>query len=58
MSRWEAGNFGDDTKQLEPGDTIIVPIEVERIAWLREFKDLTQIMYQIAVTAGVAVALF
>ena len=57
-SRWEAGNFGDDTKQLEPGDTIIVPIEVERIAWLREFKDLTQIMYQIAVTAGVAVALF
>jgi len=58
MSRWELGNFGDDAKQLEPGDTIIVPIEVERIAWLREFKDLTQIMYQIAVTAGVAVALF
>jgi polysaccharide export outer membrane protein len=58
MSRWEAGSFGEDSKQLEPGDTIIVPIEVERIAWLREFKDLTQIMYQIAVTAGVAVALF
>jgi hypothetical protein len=58
MSRWEAANFGDAIKQIEPGDTIIVPVEVERIAWLREFKDFTQILYQIAVTAGVAITLF
>ena len=54
--------FGDDTyrtgKDLEPGDTIVVPEKLERIAWLREFKDITQILYQIAVTAGVIIVAF
>jgi polysaccharide export outer membrane protein len=54
--------FGDDTyrtgKDLEPGDTIVVPEQLERIAWLREFKDITQILYQIAVTAGVIFVAF
>ena len=54
--------FGDDTyrtgKDLEPGDTIVVPEKLERIAWLREFKDITQILYQIAVTAGVIFVAF
>lgn len=39
--------------RLDPGDTIVVPEKLERIAWLREVKDFTQILYQIAVTAGV-----
>ena len=54
--------FGEDTyrtgKDLEPGDTIVVPEKLERIAWLREFKDITQILYQIAVTAGVIIVAF
>jgi protein involved in polysaccharide export with SLBB domain len=54
--------FGDETyrtgKDLEPGDTIVVPEKLERIAWLREFKDITQILYQIAVTAGVIIVAF
>jgi protein involved in polysaccharide export with SLBB domain len=56
--RWETADFGEEKKDLEPGDTIVVPEKLDRVAWLRETKDLTQILYQIAVTAGVAVFLF
>jgi len=56
--RWETTAFGEEAKGLEPGDTIVVPEKLDRVAWLRETKDLTQILYQIAVTAGVAVVLF
>jgi protein involved in polysaccharide export with SLBB domain len=38
---------------MDPGDTIIVPQKVERYPWLRIVKDVTQIMYQIAVAAGI-----
>lgn len=57
-SRWEMADFGENIKQIEPGDSIIVPEKLSRIAWLREIKDLTQILYQIAVTAGVTMVLF
>ncbi len=40
--------------KLDPGDTIVVPEDVSQIAWLREIKDFTQIIYQIAVAAAVA----
>lgn len=43
---------------LDPGDTIVVPEKIERVVWLREVKDLTQILYQIAVTAGVLIVAF
>ncbi len=42
----------------DPGDTIVIPEKIERIAWLKEVKDLTQILYQIAVTAGVLIVAF
>jgi polysaccharide export outer membrane protein len=48
----------DGNPLLEPGDSIVVPEKLERIAWIREFKDITQILFQIAVAAGVVVALF
>jgi len=35
-----------------------VPEKLDRIAWLRETKDITQILFQIAVAAGVVVAIF
>ena len=54
--------FGEDTyrtgKDLEPGDTIVIPEKLEKIAWLREVKDITQILYQIAVGAGVILVAF
>jgi protein involved in polysaccharide export with SLBB domain len=51
--RWEIGG-----SELEPGDTIIVPEKLYKIAWMREIKDIIQILYQIAVAAGVAIAAF
>lgn len=52
-NRWEFGS-----QDIEPGDTIVVPEKLERIAWMRGIKDLTQILYQIAVTAGVLIVMF
>jgi len=54
--RWLSGRFMSST--LDPGDTIVIPEKIERIVWLREIKDLTQILYQIAVTAGVLIIAF
>ena len=42
--RWELAAFGEEYKTIEPGDTIVVPESVERIAWLREVRDITQIL--------------
>ena len=28
-----------DIKTIEPGDSIIVPEKLDRVAWLREIKD-------------------
>jgi hypothetical protein len=41
---------------LGPGDTIIVPQRYQDIAWMREIKDLTSILANVALTAGVLVA--
>jgi len=57
-SRWEMSGFGEEIKEIEPGDTIVVSEKLTRIAWLREIKDITQILYQIAVTAGVSLRIF
>jgi len=55
-SRWASGGFMETP--IGPGDTILVPEKCERIYWSRELKDWTQILYQIAVAAGVIVALY
>ncbi|PIP08935.1 MAG: polysaccharide export protein, partial [Syntrophobacteraceae bacterium CG23_combo_of_CG06-09_8_20_14_all_50_8] len=57
-SRWEMTAFGGEIRQIEPGDCIVVPEKIERIAWLREIRDITQLLMNIAVTAGVAVNLY
>ncbi len=43
--------------ELEPGDTIVVPRKMDRFFWLKTTKDLTQIVFQIAVAAGIAFAI-
>jgi protein involved in polysaccharide export with SLBB domain len=58
QTRWEMAVFGESAKEIEPGDTIVVPEKVERIAWLREIKDITQIIANIAISAGVVKALY
>ncbi|WP_224981779.1 SLBB domain-containing protein [Geomonas agri] len=43
-------------KKLDSGDTIIVPRQYEKTAWLRGAKDIASVIGNIAVTAGVLVA--
>jgi protein involved in polysaccharide export with SLBB domain len=54
--RWTAGGFS--SLRVDAGDTIIVPKKVDKYSWLRFTKGITEIMYQIAVTAGVLIVVF
>lgn len=44
------------SRQINSGDTIIVPQRFEKIAWMRDIKDITTILGQLALTAGVLIA--
>jgi len=54
--RWVPAGFMNT--KLEPGDTILVPRKLARLQWLQTTSLLTQILYQVAIAAGVTVALF
>ncbi|WP_291493933.1 SLBB domain-containing protein, partial [Desulfurella sp.] len=56
--RWEFAAFAKEDNRLWPGDTIIVPQKLQEFPWLRNIKDITQILMNIAVTAGVAIHLY
>jgi protein involved in polysaccharide export with SLBB domain len=57
--RLEMAAFTDEeTNYIEPGDVIVVPEKIDRIAWLREIRDITQILMNTAVVAGVVHMLF
>ncbi|MDI6808533.1 MAG: SLBB domain-containing protein [Candidatus Eisenbacteria bacterium] len=62
QSNRQEGGFlglgGFMSSKLDPGDTIVVPEKLQRIVWLREIKDITTVLYQIAVTAGVLIVTF
>jgi len=58
QERWELNAFGQEHKQIEPGDVIVIPEKTTTIAWLREIRDITQILMNTAVTAGVVIKLF
>ncbi len=47
---WSFGGFM--SRNLMPGDTIVVPQKIERTAWMREIKDITQILANVALAAG------
>ena len=55
--RWEFGSSFEDTR-LYPGDTVLVPQKVVKPSFMKELKDITTILYQIAVGAGVVIAAF
>lgn len=48
--RWNFGSFLSTS--MDPGDTLVVPQKIERTAWLRDIKDITTILSQVALTAG------
>jgi protein involved in polysaccharide export with SLBB domain len=57
--RLEMAAFSDEeTNYVEPGDVIVVPEKIEHIAWLRDIRDITQIIMNTAVVAGVIIKLF
>jgi polysaccharide export outer membrane protein len=55
--RWEFGSSFEDTR-LYPGDTVLVPQKVIKPSYMKDVKDITTILYQIAVGAGVVLAAF
>ncbi|HZL98084.1 MAG TPA: SLBB domain-containing protein, partial [Terriglobales bacterium] len=53
--------FGDRrlmNARVEPGDSILVPEKLVQVRFMKDIKDITQILYQIAVTAGVLILAF
>ncbi len=57
--RHELAAFSDaDGEYIEPGDVVAVPENFERVAWLREIRDITQILMNTAVASGNLVLLF
>jgi protein involved in polysaccharide export with SLBB domain len=44
--------------RLGPGDTVLVPERIARPNYMRDVKDISQILYQVATTAGVTALLF
>ena len=55
--RWKFGG-GFYSTELDPGDTIIIPKKIATVGWLKGLKDVTSVVYQIAVSAGVLHELF
>ena len=51
--RWELAGFDGREREIESGDTIVVPEKLERIAWLREIKDIAQIFASMATATGI-----
>jgi polysaccharide biosynthesis/export protein len=58
FSNENAGSFRNrfSNQRLMPGDTIVVPEDLEKVPYLRLTKDITEIVFKIATTAGIAVA--
>jgi len=44
--------------RVEPGDSILVPEKLVQTRFMKDVKDITQILYQIAVAAGVLIVVF
>ena len=56
---WDGSKYGHhpggmSSLTLDPGDTIVVPEKLERINWLKNFKDIAAILGNLALTAGIA----
>ena len=52
------GERGLMSARVEPGDSILVPEKLVQVRFMKDVKDITQILYQIAVTAGVLIVAF
>lgn len=59
FSKKQSGSFlfydGFLSRTIDSGDTIVVPQKIERVAWLRDIKDITSILANLAITAGTVI---
>ncbi len=55
---WMLGDNGLMSAKLQPGDAVVVPERLIYPHLMKDIKDITQIMMQIAVTAGVFIAIY
>jgi len=46
------GGFFRGSSQIQPGDTIVIPFQVEKFGQLRAASEVTQIIYQMAIAAA------
>jgi len=53
-----SGSRGIRSAKVEPGDSIVVPEKLVQVRLMKDVKDITQILYQIAVSAGVLIVAF
>jgi len=53
--RWHFAEDFEGTR-LYPGDTVLVPQKVIKPSFMKDVKDITTILFQLAVGAGVAIA--
>jgi protein involved in polysaccharide export with SLBB domain len=53
--RWGFCGGFEDT-ELHPGDTVVVPQKIVKPSFMKDVKDITQILANIALTAGVIIA--
>ena len=56
--RWEVTGFNESKGLLEAGDSIVVPERLERTAWLRNLKDITQILANAGLAAATIAVLY
>ena len=45
-----------DSQMIRPGDTIVVPLDVERVRPINLWTNVSQIIYQLAISAASAKA--
>jgi protein involved in polysaccharide export with SLBB domain len=52
------GRQGLLTTRVDPGDSIVVPEKLLETRLMKDVKDITQILYQIAVMSGIVILAF
>jgi protein involved in polysaccharide export with SLBB domain len=55
---FSTGRRGLLSTRVDPGDSIVVPEKLMETRLMKDVKDITQILYQIAVTAGIVILAF
>jgi polysaccharide export outer membrane protein len=58
QKRWEMGVLSEGRSVIEAGDSIVVPEKLERTAWLRDLKDITQIVANVGLSAASIAVLY